>query len=148
VVVRIEANIDPSAGTKPGYRWLPVEDTDPSHAPATQMKTGPVVTVEAARVTRVWTVRDKTAQELAEEATARRDAIATAMDQVDDITRAAVLVIMDELNLHSTRLASVLEAAAGASSLAAFKTAMAAIQPIPQRTAAQLRTAIRNKLGA
>jgi hypothetical protein len=147
VIDRIMANIDPNAGTKPGYRWLPVEDTNPGHDSATQIKTGPVVTVETARVTRVWTVRDKTAQELEDEATARRDAVASAMDQVDDITRAAVLVIMDELNLHSTRLAEIITAGSNAASLAGFRTAMQAIQPIQQRTAAQLKTAIRNKLG-
>jgi hypothetical protein len=147
-VVRIEANIDPTTGTKPGYRWLPVEDTNPSHDAALHIKTGPVVTVEATRLTRVWTVRDKTAQELTDETNARLDDAAAAMDRIEDVTRAAVLVIMDELNLHSTRLAEIITAGSNAASLAGFRTAMQAIQPIPQRTAAQLKTAIRGKLGA
>lgn len=77
-----------------------------------------------------------------------RDALtAQRFDNTEDILRASVLVIMDELNIHSTKLAAVLQAAADASSLTTFKTAMAAIQPIAQRSAAQIRTAIRSKIG-
>jgi hypothetical protein len=65
VIDRFASNIDPTVQTKPGWRWLPVEETNPPFDPATQVQTGPVVTVEAARVTRVWTMRDKTAPELA-----------------------------------------------------------------------------------
>lgn len=58
------SDVDPSAGTKPGWRWLPVVVTDPSVNPATQIKEGPTVTVELEQVTRVFTVRAKTTQEL------------------------------------------------------------------------------------
>ncbi len=47
-----------------GLRWRPVADTDPPFDGATQKRTGPVVNVKADDVTRVWTVTDKTAQEL------------------------------------------------------------------------------------
>lgn len=53
-----------------GYRLVPVEDTNPPVNPATEIKTGPVVTAFADKVTRVWTVRSKTAQELDDEKTA------------------------------------------------------------------------------
>lgn len=53
------------AGPKAAWRKvLPVVDTNPPADEATQVKTGPVVTVEPTRVTRVWTVRSKTAQEI------------------------------------------------------------------------------------
>lgn len=68
------ANIDPTVQTKPGWRWLPVEVTNPSFNSATQVKEGPVVTVLADKVTRVWTVRAKTAQELADDVDAAQQA--------------------------------------------------------------------------
>ena len=77
----------------------------------------------------------------------RRDVIAAQLDNVDNEERALVLLMLDEFNLHSVKLAAVLQAAADASSLATFKTAMAAIQAIPERTPAQLKTAFRDKLG-
>lgn len=46
------------------WRWLPVEVTDPAFDGETQVRSGPVTAVEATRVTRVWTVRAKTAPEL------------------------------------------------------------------------------------
>lgn len=96
-------------------------------------------------VTREWTAW--TQGEIDAYETGRRDAIAALLDDVDNGQRAIVLLIMDELNLHSTKLAAVLQAAADATTLATFKTAMAAITSIPQRTPAQLKTAYRNKLG-
>lgn len=96
-------------------------------------------------VTRQWT--PWTAQEIAAAVAARRDSVASRFDNVEDIERAAVLVLADELNRHSARLAAILQAAADASSLATFKTAMAQIQPIPQRLPADLKAAIRQKLG-
>lgn len=49
--------------TRKGIKWLPVVVTDLPASDA-QVKEGPVITVEAERVTRVWTVRGKTAQEI------------------------------------------------------------------------------------
>jgi hypothetical protein len=54
---------------KPYRKVLPVEVTDPAVDGATQIKEGPVVTVLADKVTRVWSVRSKTAQELDDEKT-------------------------------------------------------------------------------
>lgn len=49
--------------TRKGVKWLPVAVTDPAPT-ATQVKEGPVITVEAKQVTRVWTVREKTSDEI------------------------------------------------------------------------------------
>lgn len=55
-------------------RWLPVVVVNPTSTDA-QVKEGPVVTVEAEQVTRVWTVRDKTPQEIDDDKTAQVDAM-------------------------------------------------------------------------
>ncbi len=49
---------------KPYRKFLIVEDTNPAFDAALQVKTGPVISVLVNKVTRVWTVRDKTAQEI------------------------------------------------------------------------------------
>lgn len=72
---RRSQNIDPNVQTKPGFAWLPVEAVDPKHDPATQVKTGPVTTIETSRVLDTWTVRAKTTQELDAEKDARISAI-------------------------------------------------------------------------
>jgi hypothetical protein len=67
-VLRVEPHaLRPADPVGKGWRWLPVEDTDPPFDGAMQKRTGPVVTVAPDRVTRVWTVADKTAQELSDE---------------------------------------------------------------------------------
>ena len=54
----------PKLPLKP-FRWLPLEVTDPDVDDyATHTIEGPVTTVKAKKVTRVWTVRPKTADEL------------------------------------------------------------------------------------
>jgi hypothetical protein len=112
----------PLAG-KPYRQFLPVVVTDPPFNSATQIRTGPVLTIEATRVTRVWTVTDKTAQQILDETNARRDEAASQLDQVEDVLRAVVLVIKDEINI------------------------LRAQHSLAARTTAQLRTAVRNKLG-
>jgi hypothetical protein len=50
---------------KPWLTFLPVADTNPAVTdPDTEVKEGPVVTIGATEVTRVWTVRAKTAGEI------------------------------------------------------------------------------------
>jgi len=67
-ILRVEAHAErPTDPVGKGWRWLPVEDTEPPFDCATQKKTGPVVTVAPDRVTRIWAVTDKTAQELSDE---------------------------------------------------------------------------------
>jgi hypothetical protein len=56
--------VPPPDMTRKGFKWLPYVDTNPAHDSTTQIKTGPVVTVSANDVSRVWTVRAMTAPEL------------------------------------------------------------------------------------
>lgn len=79
---------------------------------------------------------------------AQRDTIAAVMDAVEDYGRAFALVVLDEINLHATRITAILNAVDGASSLTNLKTAVALIPDVPQRTIDQLKTALRNKLGS
>jgi len=76
-----------------------------------------------------------------------RDKSVTELDQVENILRAFVLVLMDELNLHAATVTAILNAIDGAASLADVKTSVGAIADLPQRTNGQLKTSIRNKLG-
>lgn len=78
---------------------------------------------------------------------AARDTAAAALDQVENVTRAFMLMVLDEFNAHSAKMNALLTAIDGAASLAALKTAVAAIADLPTRTAQQLRDGIRNKLG-
>lgn len=48
-------------------KWLPVEDTMPSYDPVKEVIEGPVVTVYPDKVTRVWTARPKTQEEITSE---------------------------------------------------------------------------------
>jgi len=77
-----------------------------------------------------------------------RDALADELDNVEWQLRAFALAVLDEINLHAERITAILDAADGATSLATFKTAMAAIADIPARNIGQMKTAVRNKLGS
>lgn len=64
VVLKIEENIDPNVGTKPGYRWLPVIDKQrPSYDPNLQIAKQ-TTTLNKNNVTRGWTIRQKTKIEI------------------------------------------------------------------------------------
>lgn len=56
--------------------------------------------------------------------------------------RALILVILDEFNAHALKINAILDAIDGAGTLAAVKAAVAAINDYPQRTAAQIKTAV------
>ena len=62
----IREDVDPAVQTKAGWRWIPVEQVgrDAAFDAETEIKSGPVVTVEASRVVETWSVRAKTAAEL------------------------------------------------------------------------------------
>lgn len=83
----------------------------------------------------------------AAEVTAARDRRAGVLDDPEDAIRAVVLIVMDELNAHTARTNELVAAIVAASSLGALRTAVGAFPPLPERPAAQLRTAIRNRLG-
>lgn len=61
--------------SRKGIAWKPLVVTDPAFDPATQVRTGPVETVGKEAVTRVWTVRAKSAGELDADKGAAVDAI-------------------------------------------------------------------------
>lgn len=71
--------------------------------------------------------------------------VETLMDKAGDLLRALALVTMDEVNILRARNASILQAAADATSLAQFKTLMGQIQTTAPRDVAQLKTAIKAK---
>ena len=77
-----------------------------------------------------------------------RDAIADEIDQVEDRLRSQTLAVLDELNAHALKINAILDAIDGASNLNDVKTAVAAISDYPQRSIAQVKTTIRNKLGS
>lgn len=68
----------PNDPTGKGWRWLPVEVTMPV-SDATQIVEGPTITVEKGRVTRVWTARAKTADEIDAEKSTKVDSIDVAV---------------------------------------------------------------------
>lgn len=78
---------------------------------------------------------------------AQRDAVAAAMDRVEDYARAFALVVLDEFNRHTTLEADIFAATAAATNLANFQTRMAAVSQVQQRVIGDLKTALRNKLG-
>lgn len=89
---------------------------------------------------------EKDAVDAATLETARNNLVAQ-IDNVEDVLRASLLSILDELNAHSLKINAILNAIDGASNLAEVKSAIAAIPDSPPRSIAQLKTAIRNKLG-
>ena len=83
----------------------------------------------------------------ATERDAQRDNVSNEIDRVEDIVRALALTLLDELNNHADKMNEILDAADNATNLADFKARMGAISNYPQRTIAQLKTVLRNKLG-
>lgn len=80
------------------------------------------------------------------------DAINNGANQNADGSRrlflAVVQMVQDEFNNHTTWNTALTTAIAQATSLANLQTRVAAITAIPQRTEAQLKTAIANKINA
>lgn len=62
------------------------------------------------------------------------------------VLRAIVLLVLDEFNNHALKINAILDAVDQATSLADLKTRVAAIPDYPQRTTAQLITAIKNAI--
>lgn len=83
----------------------------------------------------------------AAEVTTRRDAAADALTQVEEVQRAFMLIVLDELNQRALKHNAVLDAIDAATSLSNLKAAVALIADYPARTESQLRTSIRNRLG-
>ena len=64
------------------------------------------------------------------------------------LTRAVVLITMDEINNLRQWVMSFKAAVAAATTLADLKTRVAALSDTPDRTTAQLKTAVENKINA
>lgn len=62
------------------------------------------------------------------------------------VVRALALLVLDELNAHAAKITAILDAADTATSLATFKTSMAAITDQPQRTRVQLVAALKARI--
>lgn len=76
-----------------------------------------------------------------------RDAASARMDNVEDIIRALALTTLDQLNAGSAKTNAILDAIDAATSLADLKAGIGAIANLPIGTSAQMRDAIRAKLG-
>jgi len=63
-----------------------------------------------------------------------------------EVLRGTFLVLVDELNNHALKINSILDAVDAATSLADLKTRIAAIADYPQRTPAQAKQAIKDKI--
>lgn len=79
---------------------------------------------------------------------AQRTAAKAQLDKTEDILRAFMLSVLDELNLHAEKHNAILDAIDAASSLSNLQTRVAAISNYPARTTQQLRDAIGGKLGS
>lgn len=97
------------------WRWLPVIVTDPAFNSETEVKEGPVVTIEPMRVTRIWTVRAKTTAEL--------DAGRTA--KIDDVAEAILRAICN----HENRIRALQTPPDPAVTLAQCRAALKALLP-------------------
>lgn len=79
---------------------------------------------------------------------AKRDDVAAQIDAVEDYTRAFALACLDEFNAHATKINAILTAIDSGGTVAQIKTNILAIADYPQRTVANLKTSVRNKLGS
>lgn len=77
-----------------------------------------------------------------------RDAVTAQFDQTEDVLRAFMLAVLDEMNGHAAKINAVLTAIDNGANFTAVKTNIAAIADYPARTTAQLRAVIRAKLGS
>lgn len=81
----------------------------------------------------------------AAELSAQRDDLADEIDTAETYTRAFALVVLDEFNAVALKMNEILDAIDAASNFSQVKSNIAVITDRPQRTAAQLKTAVRTK---
>jgi len=77
-----------------------------------------------------------------------RDEIIQQLDMQEDILRAFAQMVLDEFNAHAAKTNALLTAIDNGANIGAIKSAVAAIADHPTRTLAQLRQAIRGKIGS
>jgi len=96
----------------------------------------------------VVTLMDQAARDVvdADLNTARLNSIADGLDQTQTILKAFAEVLLDELNSRAATSNSILAAIDGANNLGSLKAAVTLISNTPQRTLAQLKSAVRGKL--
>ncbi len=78
--------------------------------------------------------------------TTRLDNIADELDHTQTIMRAFAETVLDEFNSVANKVNQILDAIDSANNLTQLKSNVAAITDRPQRTLAQLKSAVRSKL--
>lgn len=77
----------------------------------------------------------------------KRAKLLLALSRIDScLVRAVAATLLDELNSHADKINSILSAVDAATSLADLKSRIALINDYPQRTLAQAKTSILNKI--
>lgn len=76
-----------------------------------------------------------------------RDSVTAQLDNFEDVLRAFMLTVLDELNLHALKHNAILTAIDSATTLLDIKAQIALVADYPARTSTQLRTTVRGKLG-
>lgn len=77
-----------------------------------------------------------------------RDAVVAQLDQTEDVLRAFMLAVLDELNAHAAKINAALSAIDSSTNYSSLKTNIGAVADYPARTVANLRAAVRAKLGS
>jgi len=75
-----------------------------------------------------------------------KNAVSDEFDRAQSSMRAFAEVLVDELNARAAKTNAILDAIDAANNLASLKASIGAIPDYPQRTLAQLKTAVRGKL--
>lgn len=90
-----ESRLDLSAGTRTGWRWLPIEEvTDDQSLTEQKVAEAPIQAVEPTRVLRTRVIRDKTLAELEAEASQSADSITEADEMTVAMAVATVRLVM------------------------------------------------------
>lgn len=125
--------------------------------PTAQWIIEPDLSAVAGQPSRYWTITGDTVTLMNQSGrdavdaailSASEDITAAQLDGVYNIHRAFALVCLDEFNAHALKINAILDAVDAATSLADLKTRVGLIADYPQRTIAQLKTGLRNKLGS
>ena len=90
---------------------------------------------------------DPTPEEVQASVDTSREQTAGQFDSTEDILRAAMLVVQEETNRIIVGYTALRTACINATRLAALRSGATSTPDIPQKTPAQLRAAIRAKLG-
>jgi hypothetical protein len=123
-----------------GNLCRPFEEIIPEYDPNTEILVHSADVIAADKVTRTFQ------KQAIDFETIDQDKLNNALVEDGSVVRALALLILDEFNAHAKKINDILDAADAASSLATFKTAMAAINNQPIRTVEQLKSALITKM--